>query len=81
MARLSAELVAQLAREAGFSAAGVAGVPEPGSPEDAEERFRFDAWVDEGRAGEMEYLKRRDEAGALLRSSVRVALPWARIST
>jgi epoxyqueuosine reductase len=26
----------------------------------------------------MEYLKRRDEAGLLLRSSVRVALPWAR---
>src|SRR5579862_2499738 len=78
MASLSAELVAQLAREAGFSAAGVASVPEPGSPEDAEERSRFDAWVDDGRAGEMEYLKRRDEAGALLRSSVRVALPWAR---
>jgi epoxyqueuosine reductase len=26
----------------------------------------------------MEYLKRRDEAGALVRSSLRVALPWAR---
>ena len=26
----------------------------------------------------MEYLKRRDEAGRLLRSSLRIALPWAR---
>ena len=75
---LSTELVEDLARQAGFSAAGIAAVPEPGSPEDAEERARFDGWVDDGRAGEMEYLKRRDEAGALMRSSVRVALPWAR---
>lgn len=72
------ELVERLAREAGFSAAGIASVPEPGSTEDIEERSRFDAWVQEGRAGEMEYLKRRDEAGELVRSSVRVALPWAR---
>ncbi|MFP5226554.1 MAG: epoxyqueuosine reductase, partial [Acidobacteriota bacterium] len=68
----------ELAREAGFTAAGVATVPEPGSVEDSEERERFAAWVEAGRAGEMEYLKRRDEAGRLVRSSVRVALPWAR---
>jgi epoxyqueuosine reductase len=68
----------ELARQAGFSTAGIAAVPEPGSAEDEEERARFAGWVDDGRAGEMEYLKRRDEAGHLLRSSVRVALPWAR---
>lgn len=62
----------------GFAAAGIAAVPEPGSAEDREERERFEGWIDEGRAGEMEYLKRRDASGALLRSSVRVALPWAR---
>jgi len=38
----------------------------------------FAAWVDAGRAGEMEYLKRRDDAGVLLRSSVQVAMPWAK---
>jgi epoxyqueuosine reductase len=68
----------ELARQAGFSTAGIAAVPEPGSAEDDAERARFAGWVDDGRAGEMEYLKRRDEAGHLLRSSVRVALPWAR---
>jgi epoxyqueuosine reductase len=66
------------ARQAGFDAAGVAAVPAPGSAEDQAERNRFEDWVDAGRAGEMEYLKRRDEAGALVRSSLRVALPWAR---
>jgi epoxyqueuosine reductase len=70
--------VEELARKAGFDAAGIAAVPAPGSPEDQDERARFEEWVDEGRAGEMEYLKRRDEAGALVRSSLRVALPWAR---
>src|ERR1700691_4247712 len=67
-----------LARQAGFDAAGVAAVPAPDSAEDQQERGRFIGWVDAGRAGEMEYLKRRDEAGALVRSSLRVALPWAR---
>ena len=70
--------ITALAREAGFATAGIAAVPAPGSAEDEEERRRFADWVDEGRAGSMEYLKRRDEAGRLLRSSVRVALPWAR---
>ena len=36
----------------------------------------FDPWVAEGRAGEMEYLKRRDPAGHLLRSSVQIPFPW-----
>jgi len=71
-------LLDSLAREAGFSAAGIAAVPEPGSPEDQDERRRFAAWVDDGRAGDMDYLKRRDDSGKLLRSSVRIALPWAR---
>jgi epoxyqueuosine reductase len=74
----SSTLVDSLARQAGFSAAGIAAVPAPGSPEDEAERSRFTKWVHAGRAGEMEYLKRRDEAGELLRSSVRIALPWAR---
>lgn len=71
-------LVNSLAREAGFASAGIASVPALGSVEDQEERSRFEEWVDSRRAGEMDYLKRRDETGRLLRSSVRVVFPWAR---
>lgn len=38
----------------------------------------FPQWIDEGRAGEMDYLKRRDVSGRLLRSSAQVPFPWAR---
>jgi epoxyqueuosine reductase len=64
--------------EAGFDAAGVATVAGPTSDVEQLDAVRFAAWVDAGRAGEMEYLKRRDEQGVLLRSGVQVAMPWAR---
>jgi epoxyqueuosine reductase len=38
----------------------------------------FSEWIDRGYAGEMEYLKRKDEQGNLLRSSLRGAFPWVR---
>ncbi|HEV2645825.1 MAG TPA: tRNA epoxyqueuosine(34) reductase QueG [Acidobacteriaceae bacterium] len=66
------------ARAAGFDAAGVAevrGVEDAAVLRTAE---RFAAWVDAGHAGEMEWLKRRDEAGRLVRSALQVAMPWAR---
>ncbi|WP_317891098.1 tRNA epoxyqueuosine(34) reductase QueG [Edaphobacter bradus] len=63
---------------AGFDAAGVAPVAAPESPSERLSAERFADWVDAGRAGEMEYLKRRDERGVLLRSGVQVAMPWAR---
>jgi epoxyqueuosine reductase len=67
------------ASDAGFDTAGIAAVDEPGTTtvaqQDAE---RFSDWVAAGRAGEMEYLKRRNEDGVLLRSAVQVAIPWAR---
>jgi epoxyqueuosine reductase len=68
------------AAEAGFDTAGVASVDaaDPDSPEDQIDAERFAAWVAAGRAGEMDYLKRRDENGILLRSGVQVAIPWAR---
>jgi epoxyqueuosine reductase len=72
------EAVVGWAAEVGFDVAGVApavGAAEEGGRETAE---RFSAWVELGRAGEMEYLKRRDEQGELLRRSVKVAIPWAR---
>src|ERR1017187_3054589 len=66
------------AREAGFEAVGLAGARDPQDPDAAQEAARYTAWVEAGRAGEMEYLKRRDEAGTLVRSGLRVAMPWAR---
>lgn len=68
--------IRERALETGFDAAGVVAVSD-GDDErlDAE---RYSDWVEAGRAGEMEYLKRRDERGVLVRSGVRVAMPWAR---
>jgi epoxyqueuosine reductase len=70
------------AAEAGFDTAGVAavGVADSGADEqdDQIDAKRFAAWVAAGRAGEMEYLKHRDDKGVLLRSGVQVAMPWAR---
>ncbi|HEY0308494.1 MAG TPA: tRNA epoxyqueuosine(34) reductase QueG [Acidobacteriaceae bacterium] len=65
------------ARDCGFALCGVAAVPAAGSAEDAAERAYFGEWVAQGRAGEMGYMARADEHGSLLRSSLRVALPWA----
>jgi epoxyqueuosine reductase len=63
---------------AGFDLAGVAAAPASDDPEGSETAQRFSNWINHGRAGEMDYLKRRDEHGDLLRTSARVALPWAR---
>ena len=68
--------IAALAQEMGFSKAGIAPIPPPG--DEASELSHFESWIERGFAGEMEYLKRRDEANRLLRSSLRVAVPWAR---
>ncbi len=62
---------------AGFTLAGVAAA----AGETEAERIdgeRFESWVDAGFAGEMDYLKRRNDDGRLVRSAVRVAIPWAR---
>lgn len=71
-------LIAQEAENAGFSSAGIAPVPEEGSATDAKDRQLFAAWIEQGNAGEMEYLKRRNDAGELVRSSLRVAVPWVK---
>jgi epoxyqueuosine reductase len=65
-------------RAAGFDVVGVADVRGPHNPAAAQQAARFAAWIDAGRAGEMDYLKRRDESGTLIRSNLRVAMPWAR---
>jgi epoxyqueuosine reductase len=70
----------QQAIETGFVTVGIAGVDaaDSASPSNDIDAERFAAWVEAGRAGEMEYLKRRDDQGVLLRSGVQVAMPWAR---
>lgn len=61
-----------LALQAGFDLAGVAGVADT-----PEHRF-FPAWISEQRAGEMKYLEARNDAGQLKRASLAHAAPWAR---
>ena len=72
------EAVRARAQAEGFDACGVAGTPDAREPAGEQTAARFTTWVDDGRAGEMEYLKRRDVHGELLRRSARVAMPWAR---
>ena len=74
-ARLSRELVRQLARETGFTEAGVVALPHASEARDA---GRFTEWAAEGRAGTMAYLTRTSEDGELLRARVGVPFPWAR---
>jgi epoxyqueuosine reductase len=66
--------IQRLASEAGFERFGVA----PAWHADMQELEKFAPWVDSGYAGEMEYLKRRNEAGEYKRSSLEQALPWAK---
>lgn len=75
---LSSSLVNTLAIQAGFTLAGVAAVPEWESDTSREERERFEQWIAAGAAGEMEYLKRRNEGGELVRSGLRAVFPWAK---
>lgn len=75
---LSSPLADALARDAGFTVAGVAATPAEDSPEDRTQRERFAQWIASGAAGEMEYLKRRNEQGELIRASLRSVFPWAR---
>jgi epoxyqueuosine reductase len=68
------EVARHAAREAGFELCGVASLRGAGFPE----LDYFPSWIDAGYAGEMEYLKTRDEHGQLKRGSLRSAIPWAR---
>jgi epoxyqueuosine reductase len=70
--------LAALAQESGFSKIGIAPVIPPDGVGDYPEHRHYEPWVANGFAGEMEYLKRRDEQNRLLRSSLQVAAPWAR---
>ncbi|HZU21297.1 MAG TPA: tRNA epoxyqueuosine(34) reductase QueG [Terriglobales bacterium] len=71
---MTSDSVKRLALEGGFDAAGVAGV----RPEDRPELAYFEQWIEHGHAGEMEYLKKRDEYGRLKRAALDRAAPWAK---
>ena len=62
----------------GFDIGGVAAVAGARSVEAMETQRRFEAWVAAGRAGEMNWLKREDAAGQMLRANLLHAMPWAR---
>ena len=61
------------AKECGFDLTGVAAVEEQ-----EEDDRRFSEWVAAGRAGDMDWLKRRDAEGRLVRGDLRRSMPWAR---
>jgi len=69
------QLIRAAALRAGFAEAGMVSLPYPETDRDAE---RFAEFVAAGRAGEMQYLTRRDESGALVRGRIDVPFPWAR---
>ncbi|HSY34463.1 MAG TPA: tRNA epoxyqueuosine(34) reductase QueG [Acidobacteriaceae bacterium] len=78
LTRADREWIEQRARAAGFDLAGVAAVPEPASAPASEDDLRYAEWIDAGYAGEMDYLKRADDAGEYLRGDLHRSLPWAR---
>ena len=67
-----------LASAQGFDLAGIASAPIADDPEGSLTATRFDRWIEDGHAGHMDYLKRRNPEGQLLRASARAAMPWAR---
>jgi epoxyqueuosine reductase len=71
---LNAQLIKQLALNSGFDAAGIAGV----RAEDLPELGYFEEWIERGHAGEMEYLKKRDEQGRLKRAALDRTAAWAK---
>jgi len=76
---LARETVRTLALAAGFTEAGIVALPHPETARDA---ARFTEFVEDGHAGSMDYLARRDPpgdpAGELVRSRIHVPFPWAR---
>ncbi len=72
------EIIQRHAEDAGFAKGGIAPLPRFDSPDAEPHAAYFAQWIEQGHAGEMEYLKRRDALGRYLRSAVEVAVPWAR---
>jgi epoxyqueuosine reductase len=66
------KLAKSAAARAGFDLCGIASLAD-----ELTELRRFPEWIDAGYAGEMDYLKARDESGALKRAAPQSAAPWA----
>lgn len=62
----------------GFDLAGLAPVPVPDSEQARTDDRRFAEWIASGAAGDMDWLKRTDAEGALIRGDLRRSMPWAR---
>ncbi len=72
-----AAAVRAAAEDAGFHLSGIASA-QAESADSSRFATYLEDWLDAGRAGEMEYLKRRDASGKLLRGNLQNAIPWAR---
>ena len=72
---LTQESLRRFASAAGFVEAGIVNLPHPNAERDAS---RFERFIQNGYAGTMDYLARRDETDKLLRSDVLLPFPWAR---
>lgn len=72
---VSHNVVHDLAVNSGFSDAGAVALPHANEDRDAR---RFTDWIDAGRAGTMQYLKRANEEGELVRARVAIPFAWAR---
>jgi epoxyqueuosine reductase len=75
---LTPEALTRLAKAEGFDLAGIAALDNQGEWEAENPGNYLEQWIAAGHAGEMDYLKRRNEHGELLRSKVQAAIPWAR---
>jgi epoxyqueuosine reductase len=71
----SQQRVRELARSAGFTEAGIVGLPHARTERDA---ARFTEFIAKGYAGSMAYLGRRNEQQELVRSRIDLPFPWAR---
>lgn len=72
---LDRQVAYTLAKECGFTEAGLLALPHSEESRDAN---RFTEWVAAGHAGTMQYLQRVNEGGDLLRARVATPFPWAR---
>ena len=72
---LGREAAYELAKACGFSNAGVVALPHGEESRDAN---RFTEWIDEGHAGTMNYLRRVNEKGELVRARASTPFQWAR---
>ncbi len=72
---LDGETACALAKQCGFTNAGLVALPHS---EESRDASRFTSWIESGRAGSMRYLERANEGGELVRARVATPFPWAR---